>query len=160
MHIISFQGEERVPEIMDFIANQVAFRKKAKQIPVFVVYDIDPEEVDETTSSLPNTSPVLYLFFTKSGIFESARIAGDREVIDCQCNDVILALLTYISCFFVFDVGFPSEFNQFLGFLQQSLLMVPYQDKKSNGFKELMSSFDNAMEKIAEGAMFKKFCIN
>lgn len=153
------KGEERIPDIIDFIATEVAPRKMKKvTTPVFVCSDVEAEEVEDVTSSLANTSPCLYLFFTKNGAFEFARIAGDRNVIDCKCNDVELAVLTFIASFFVFHVGYPTDYKHLLGFLQQTLLMVPYVEKGEER-KNFLMKVDGAMEEMAESCKFKKFAL-
>lgn len=144
---------------MLYVAKEVSFRKKTVDVPIVRHYDVHPDRVDEITNTLPNTSPVLNLFFNKNSMFEQGLIAGDKEVIDSQGNDVMMCIMTFIATFFVFDIGFPAEISQFLAFLQQVLLMVPYQNKKSNGFKEMISLFDAEMEKIQEGAKFKRYCV-
>ena len=145
---------------MDFIAHEVAPKKGKKVvIPIFVSYDIEADEVDDVTSTVANTSPSLYLFFNKDGAFEFGRIGGDRQVIDCKCNEVHLAVMMFIGSFFVFDIGYPKDFKHFLGFLQQSLLGIAYvqkgEDKKN--CENFIMKFEGAMDKLAHDAKFKKF---
>lgn len=156
---VFLQSEDKIPAILDFIGQEVAPRKTKKvTIPVFVSHGIEDEEVEDVTATLGNTSPCLYLFFKKNGAFELARIAGDRQVIDCECNEVELAVMTFISSFFVFHVGYPNEYKHFLGFLQQSLLMIPYVEKGDER-KRLTMKLDSALEKMAEGAKFKRLAL-
>ena len=115
--------------------------------------------MDDVTSTLGNTSPTLYLFFGRTGAFEFGRIAGDRQVIDCKCNEVHLAVMTFISTFFVFHLGYPKDFKHFLGFLQQTLLGIPYSQKgeEKKNCENFIMKVEDAMEKIAEDAKFKRY---
>ena len=115
-------------------------------------------QVEDITTTLANTAPFLYLFFDKK--FEMAHVAGNKHVVDLQANDVVIAFMNYIACFFVFNIGFGREFSQCLGFFQQVFFRLPYTEgAKSNMFIENMKKFDNAMEATVEGAQFKKLCV-
>ena len=48
---------------------------------------MEGSDVDDFTSSLPNTGPHLYLFL-KKGKFEMAVIGGDQQTIDGQSYDI------------------------------------------------------------------------
>ena len=125
-----------------------------------IFYGEDETEVEDITTILANTAPLLYLFFDKNKKFEMAHIAGNKHVVDLQANDVVIAFMNYIACFFVFNIGFGREFSQCHGFIQQVFFQLPYTEgAKSNMFMENMKKFDNAMKAIVEGAQFKKLCV-
>ena len=89
-----------------------------------------------------------------------AHVAGDKHVVDLQANDVVIAFMNYIACFFVFNIGFGREFSQCLGFFQQLFFQLSYTEGgKSNMFIENVIRFDNAMKNIVEGAQYKKLCV-
>lgn len=134
-------------------------KKKSVAIPIFVTYDCDIDEMEDVTSTVANTSPCLFIFFDKKGAFETARIGGDREVVDCECNDVGLAVLIFIGTFFVFHLGYPNDYHEFLGFLQQTLLQKPFNESKGSKTTDLIVKFEDEMINIGEGAKFKKFAV-
>ena len=149
------KGEERMVQILEYIAKEVGTRKGKSAFPVLVHHDVKEKAMDDILSTEANTAPLLHLFF-KRGIFESSHIAGDSEQVDTQAYNVMLALMIYIASFFVFCVGF-GDHAQFLGFFQQALFSVPYTEGvKSKGFQETIKKFDEAMETLREDVKYKK----
>ena len=87
-------------------------------------------------------------------------VAGDRHIVDLQANGVVIAIMNYITCFLVFNIGFGQELSQCLGFFQQVFFQLPYTEGgKSNNFIEMMKHFDHGMKNIVEGTQYKKLCV-
>jgi hypothetical protein len=144
---------------MQYVLNEVNNNKgKAKQSPWVEKVDIAPEDIDSHISSIGDDAPRLYLFF-KGNEFKLAEVAADKCVIHLQAADVVKALMTYIAVYFVFHVGFPEVYRQFLGFMQYAMLGIKYEGRKSLGHIALLHTFDNAMVKKTESKKFKKFCV-
>ena len=137
-------------KILEFVGLKVGYRKGKSvnsDVPMNMFCGKDETEIEDKTTTLPNTAPFLYLFFDKNKKFEMAHITGDKHVIDLQANDIVIAVMNYIACFFVFNIGFGREFSQCLGFFQQVFFQLPYAEgEKSNMFIENMKRFDNAMK--------------
>ena len=150
-------------KILEYVGIDVGYRRGKtanSDIPMNIFYGKDETEVEDITTTLVNTALFLYLFFDKNKKFEMAHIAGDKHVVDFQANDVVIAFMNYIACFFVFNIGFGREFSQCLGFFQQVFFQLPYTEgAKSNMFIENMKKFANATKAVAEGAQFKKLCV-
>ena len=149
-------------KILEFVGIDVGYRRgksASSDIPMNIFYGKDKTEVEDITTTLANTAPFLYLFFDKNKKFEVAHIAGNKHVVDLQANDVVIAFMNYIACFFVFNIGFGRELIS-VGFFHQVFFQLPYTEgAKSNMFIENMKKLDNAMKTIAEGAQFKKLCV-
>ena len=150
-------------KILEFVGLELGYRKGKSvncDIPMNMFCGKDETEIEDITTTLPNTAPFLYSFFNKNKKFEMAHIASNKHVVDPQANNIVIAVMNYIACFFVFNIGFGREFSQCLGFFQQVFLQLPYTEGgKSNMFIENMKIFDNAMKNIAEGAQYKKLCV-
>ena len=118
-------------KILEFVGIDVGYRRGKNansNIPRNIFYGKDETEVEDITTTLANTAPFLYLFFDKNKKFEMAHVAGDKHVVDLQANDVVIAFMNYIACFFVFNIGFGREFHQCLGFFQQVFFQLPYTE--------------------------------
>jgi hypothetical protein len=120
--------------------------------------DVKPEDVDKWIKKIENDAPRLYLFF-KGNDFELGEVGADCCNIHLQAADVVKAVITFISVYFAFHVGFPPVYNQFLGFMQYALMGIQYTGKKSLGHIALLHKFDKAIESKMEGKKFKKLCV-
>ena len=69
---------------------------------------------------------------------------------------VIRAVIVFISSYFVFHIGYGNDYCQFLGFMQQVLLGIPYEGKKNNNFVMNMKKSDKCLMDVEEGCKFKK----
>ena len=64
----------------------------------------------------------------------------------------------FLASYFVFHVGYGNDHAQFLGFMQQVILGIPYDRKKNNNFVVTMKKFDKCLIDVEEGCKFKKLC--
>ena len=148
-----------------YIGDEVAMKrgKSVKSIVLILKYDnLKEKDMKDILFSEANSTPWLHLFF-RNNVFKTAHVACDKHEIDLQAGDVILTLLVYISCFFVYRVGYGKEYCQFLGFFQQAIKGRPYagnEGAKSQDFLETIKKFDKHMESLKEEAQFKKLCVN
>ena len=68
--------------------------------------------------------------------------------------------MAYISCFFVFSIGYGRQLSQFLGFFQQAFWGVPYTEgQNTSGFVEYIKNIAQTSEKIEKDSGFKKLCV-
>ena len=160
-------------EVLEFIANEVMPKKgrtakpkkegkkmKMSTLDFPIVEKVGVSgDLSDYVRSVNNETPKLYLFFDAQGKFDVAEVSADKCTLHLQANDVIYALVLFISVFFVFHVGFPRNQSNFLAFLQVTLLQVQYEGKKSRGYVELIEKFDEEMEKLKEAKQFKKLCV-
>ena len=125
---ITIQGEEKVVEKLMYIGHEVTMKrgKSVKSIVPILKHDnVKEKDMKDILSSEENSTPWLHLFFTNN-VFITAHVARDKHEINLQAGDVMLALLVYISCFFVYRVGYGKEYCQYLSFFQQALIGIPY----------------------------------
>lgn len=162
LYFIYIQGDRQLIEVLSFINETVKFTKgKAKKSVFPVIEKVGVKgDLEDEMKCVCNESPKLYLFFKEDGSFEWAEVAADKKYIHLQANDVIYALFMFIGVFFVFHLGYPREQSQFLGFLQATILGLPFEGSKSGGFNELLTKFDKEMETIVERMQFKKLCVD
>ena len=151
-------------EIINFVADKVGYKKGRglkSGIPISVHYGLNEDEIEDAVTTLPNSAPVLFLMFTEGKSFDCAIVGGDRQQIDLECNDIVLSMMNFVACFFVFNVGFTRDFCQFLGFFQQCLFKIPYtESKKSSGFKDLIVELEKELCNMEEDKKFKRLCVN
>lgn len=122
--------------------------------------DVPLAKVDDVlkVNNVEEGAPKLYLFF-QNGKFDIAEVAVDGVVLHLQAADVVKALISYIGVYYTFHVGYAVEHQQFLGFMQYSLLGKPYLGKKGLGHLNLIAKFDEEMKKKIEAKQYKKFCV-
>ena len=151
-------------DILTYIYNEVTPTKvngkRGKGAKPWIdLHDKDGKAIDESIKGTPNGAPVLYLFF-KSGKFEMAEVGVDNVVLHLQAADVVKALTGYVAVFFAFHVGFTNEHVQFLAFLQEALLGVPYTEgKHSLGLTTLLQRFHEALTEHKDSKGFKRLCV-
>ena len=99
------QGEEKVLELMEYIGSEIAYKRgrgTKSLIPVEKNIDVKDDDIKDIVGTLPNSASILFLFFTKQ-----------------EKYDVALSVMAYISCFFVFSIGYGRQFSQFLCFFSR-----------------------------------------
>ena len=156
-----FQGERQLIELLRYVEDAIGYKKgkgKKSTLPVAEKVNVPTEEIDDNITSVANEAPKLFLFF-KGNVFQLAEVGGDRSVIHLQAGDIVKGLVTFLGVYFVFHIGYPREYSQFIGFLQQILLCLPFEGKKTAGFTDLMFKFDKKLEEIKDAANFKKLCV-
>ena len=80
-------------------------------MPLNIFCGKDEKEVEDISTTLPNTAPFLYVLFDKQRKFEMGHMVGDSNVVDLWAKDVVIAVMNYIACFFVFNIRFGREFS-------------------------------------------------
>ena len=148
-------------ELLTFVEDGIAFKKgkgKKSTLPVVEKLNVPGDEIDDNITSVANEAPKLFFFF-KGNSFQLAEVGGDRSVIHLQASDVVQALVTFLGVYFVFHVGYPREYSQFLGFLQQIILCIPFEGTKTAGYTDLLHKFDKKMEEMKGSSQFKKLCV-
>ena len=111
-------------KILEYVGLEVGYKRGKggkSDVPLSMFCGKDEGEVEDITTTLPNTVPFLYLFFDKQRKFEMGHVAGDRHVVDLQANKIVVAVMNYIACFFVLNIGFGR------GFFQQVFFQLPTQ---------------------------------
>lgn len=157
------QGEFQVADLLCYLHQEMGYKKgkgKKSTLPVKFYQEVEADDMEDKCSTVSNEAPILFLFFTSSGAFDQAIVGGDRSLIYLQANDVVRALIGYISVFFVFHIGIHREAGQIVGFLQQILIGKVYDGSKSNGFVHMLDKFEKAYAAVSESKKYKKFCVS
>ena len=147
---------------MDYILEETSNKKKSKkkksEVPFAEHMDVEADKVDDLLYTMNNESPKLHLFF-KGNTFELGEVAGDNCIIHLQANDVIKAMITFLACYFVFHIGYPQIYANFLGFMQRIMFDQPYECKNA-GYIALVDKFYKELDKQKEAKQIKKHAIN
>ena len=137
---------------MEYIGSEIAYKRgrgTKSLIPIKKNIDVKDDDIKDIVGTLPNSAPILFLFFTKQGKFDTVIVGGGKHEVSLQTYDVALSAMACISCFFVFSIGYGRQFSQLLGFFQQDFWGVPYTEgQKASGFVEYIKKLDQALEKI------------
>ena len=127
-----FKGDRQILDILEFIADEVVPKrghaaKKGKKMlqgsidfPVLEKVGITGD-VDDYVTSVNNETPKLYLFFTDDGGFDIAEVAADKHALHLQANDVIYAVVLFISVYFV-SLGLSKKSKSIFSFSASCVL--------------------------------------
>ena len=127
-----------------------------KEMPIVEKCDVD--NIDEEINGAENGAPVLYLFFKKNK-FELAEVSADDCTIHLEASNVVGALISYLAVYYVFHVGYATEHESFLLFLQYAFLGEK-SAKMNVATTKLINKFDEVLSTVKESKAFKKFCVN
>ncbi len=147
-------------DALQFVMEETATKRgpsTKSKFPVLKFYGLSEQEMEDAVVTEANSPPELYLFFKKDRKFDMAQVAGDNSVIDLRTNDVIRSVFVYVGCFIAFNIFYGRNVSNFLGFLQQAVVMIPYTGNKSSGFTELMKKVDEVKEEMMDGYRYKKY---
>jgi hypothetical protein len=159
-HGYFFQNERQVIDVFNFIGKEIGGKaKNKKNMPFEEKVDVEAAEIDAAIKGTEGGAPILYLFFMKNN-FDIAEVSADNCTIHLQAGDVIRAVVTFIAVFFVFHVGYASEHEAFLHFLQYAFIGFEKLPRKvSVGLAKLVSKFDEKFTEAKEAKSYKKFCV-
>ena len=147
---------------MGYIHEQTAYKKgkgTKSSLPVVVKTNIAANNIDKKLTSDDNEAPKLFLFYGEDSKFELAEVVADTMIIHLQASNLTQALVSFIGCYYVFHVGYPKSYGQFLGFVQAAICGLPYEDSKSMGYTQLYAKFEKEVESLKEKSKFKKLCV-
>ena len=99
----------KVYEILEHVGLELGYKRGKggrSDVPLNMFCRKDEGEVEDIATTPRNTALFLYLFFDKQRKFEMGHVAGNKHVVDLQANDVVVAVMNNIACFFVFNIGF------------------------------------------------------
>ena len=65
---------------------------------------------------------------------KSLTMVGDGLTMQLEHCEVSRACVTLLASYYVFDIEYPRPYSQFLGFVQEAVLGVPYPGTKSAGY--------------------------
>lgn len=155
------QTEDLFQQMTKKIFEETAFKtggpEKRSQNPIQIHVDMGPDEMEDVVSTKDISTPVLHVFFDKKGNFDIAQVAGGRQVIDLEAYDLERVLILFLGVYYVFNIRYTRQVAQVMGFLQQGVLLEPFEGTKTNGFKELMKIYDETLQNVKECSQFKKY---
>ena len=149
--------------MLRYVHNETALKKgkgSKSMLPFVEFIDVPTKKIDCKLTSSANDALKLALFFNSSdNSFQLAEAFGDGSVVHLQSTNVLKAFISYLACYFVFHLHYPREFSQSLGFMQQALTGVAFEETKYTGFCHLWERFEKEYERLQENSKFKKFCV-
>ena len=84
------------------------------------------------------------MLFLESDSVEIIHIVGDGIVMEIERKDVEYSLVVLTAAYYVFDLAFPREFEQFLEFIKHYILEdEDKKKKKTSGFIEMLHKVEN-----------------
>ena len=96
------------------------------------------EEVDEF--------PRLVLYFAGQK-FTHAMVVGDGVTIDTQANDIGYALVVLVAAYYVFNVKYPTCWQNFLGIVQHIVIQEKYANASNSKVANKIHELEEIMEK-------------
>ena len=94
--------------------------------------------VEKHLQSKATEAPRLVLIYNSSGQLDIGYILCDRARITCTTSSIVECVLLLLATYYVFDLDYPEVYAQFLGFLQQMVLLEPYTGKKGSNFIKMV----------------------
>lgn len=110
--------------------------------------DIPDEDIQTELQTAPHTAPHIAVF-RRSGQVTGSFIIGDGSCIDCQSDNIEVAVLTLLATYYVFDLDYPQIYSQVLGILQTYIIQtVPYDGPKSKNYCMFSTQLKNKISEI------------
>lgn len=150
-------------DVLSFIHKETsAGKKNAKDFPVVEKIGVPLSESDSVCRKMtsPNAAPILVLFFEDEGKLLSSEVIADGEVIHILAADVFKAVVSFIACYFVFNVGYAPSHTGFLAFLQEAYLGLPYEFKKSVALTNFLRKYNTELAEAKKLKDYKKFSVH
>ena len=101
------------------------------------------EDIEKYLRSKEEETPRIVLFLESDSV-EIIHIVGDGIVMEIERKDVEYSLVVLTAAYYVFDLAFPREFEQFLEFIKHYILEdEDKKKKKTSGFIEMLHKVEN-----------------
>ena len=132
---------------------------KKHKMPIIAKFDVKEGKMEDAcTQAGEDESPMLYLFYRK-GKFDNAFVTADSSLFYLEPVKIGVAMIRYLSIFYIFNVGYPKSHAQILGFLQRIYLGDDFTDKKSDNHVQLLAEFDTQLKDVKLSKMAKKLAV-
>ena len=105
--------------------------------------NVQDEDIEKYLRSKEEETLKIVLFLDTDGV-EIIYIVGDGIVVETERKNVEYSLVALAAAYYVFDLAFPRELEQFLEFIKQYILDdEDKQKKKTSGFIEMLHKVEN-----------------
>ena len=91
--------------------------------------NIQDEDIEKYLQSKEEETPKIVIFLETDGV-EIIHIVGDGIVVETERKDVEYSLVALAAAYYVFDLAFPRELEQFLEFIKHYILEDEDKKKK------------------------------
>ena len=104
---------------------------------------VQDEDIEKYLRSKEEETPKIVIFLDTDGV-EIIHIVGDGIVVETERKDVEYSLFALAAAYYVFDLAFPRELEQFLEFIKHYILEdEDKKKKKTSGFREMLHKVEN-----------------
>ena len=105
--------------------------------------NVQDEDIEKYLQSKEEETPKILLFLDTDGV-EIIHIVGDGIVVETERKDVEYSLVALAAAYYVFDLTFPRELEQFLELIKHYILEdEDKKKKKTSGFIEMLHKVEN-----------------
>ena len=122
-----------------YIEENISFKKgkgvKSKAVIALRELSNDQDDFGSAKQSAPHI-----LVIVENNSLHEAYILGDGCTIKCETGDFSDALILLLGTY-IFDLAYPRDYSQILGFLQQHVLKDPYILEKSADYKHFVAQY-------------------
>lgn len=100
--------------------------------------DIPDKEIEKNLKTKEEDTPRLVVFMDGDDI-EIIYLVGNGTVVNIETKSVAYSLVVLTAAYYVFDLAFPREYEQFLEFIKHYIFMdEDIKKKKTAGFIDLL----------------------
>ena len=104
--------------------------------------NVQDNDLEKTLKSKEEETPKL-VFFTDAETIELIHLVGDGEVVVVENKSIEYSLVLLTAAYYVYDLAFPRENEQFLEFIKHCIFEdEDKKKKKTNGFIEMLHKFE------------------
>ena len=105
--------------------------------------NVQDEDIEKYLRSKEEETPKIVIFLDTDGV-EMIHIVGDGIVVETERKDVEYSLVALAAAYYVFDLAFPRELEQFLEFIKHYIFEDEDKKKKNtSGFIEMPHKVEN-----------------
>ena len=134
-------------ENMKKIEKKVGFgcgRGATSKSCVKIKKNIPDKDIEKYLISKEEETPKIIIFADGENI-EMINIIGDGMVVNIERKSIEYSLVVLTACYYVYDLAFPRQYEQFLEFMKHCIFKdEDKKKKKTAGFIELLYKMENA----------------
>ena len=93
--------------------------------------NVQDEDIEKFLWTKEEETPKIVIFLDTDGV-EIIHIVGDGIVVETERKDVEYSLVALAAAYYVFDLAFPRELEQFFEFIKHYILEDEDKKKKKN----------------------------
>ena len=98
------------------------------------------QDMEKALKTKEEATPILVVLTNNNKEISNLYLAGNSIHVTFEEVELSYAVLVLIMAYYVFELAYPREFCQLLGFIQQLILGDVYNGNKSSGFLNALSA--------------------